>query len=341
MHGLIIGTSAYATADVKLIREAGIGWVRLDFGFPFSGRIGGQVTEQYALQKADAAGLAAKGINIMGVTPLPGIAVRQPDAQGRLTLQWQQWLPAWCGPLGSEQSLEAYEETCAWLAEDLRRFVRAWQVANELDIEQFAGPLDPRQAADLILHGARGLKSADSSLIVGPNAAGSDKAYYLFGRLYASNDGLLDYCGIDGYYGTWVPGGPQMWANRIAELHALTGAPVLINEWGFSSAGRLMTQKERRSGLSVCQLRKWAHAWGRGHTRQGQALFVQAAFDAFRSQRDGLLGAFFYRWEDQERCWQCGQPDCPAETAWGLVDLQGKPKPSFYALKEGVRRLLT
>ena len=340
MHEPMIGASAYATADAELLREAGIGWVRLDFGFPFSGRIGAEVTEQYALQKADAAGLAAKGIGVMGVTPLPGIAVHRPDAQGQLALQWQDWLPAWCGPLGSDECLKAYEEACAWLADDLRRFVRAWQVANELDIEQFAGPLSPRQAAHLILHGARGLKSADASLIVGPNAAGSDKAYYLFGHLYGTNSGLLDYCGIDGYYGTWAPGGPDKWAERIGELHALTGAPVLINEWGFSSAGRLMTQKERRAGLPVCQLRKWAYKWGRGHTRKGQAEFVQAAFDAFCTQREALLGVFFYRWEDQERCWQCGAPDCPAETAWGLVDRNGRPKPSFHTFKEGVQRLL-
>ena len=48
-----------------------------------------------------------------------------------------------------------------------------------------------------------------------------------------------------------------------------------------------------------------------------------------RKHREMLLGAFFYRWEDQERCWQCGAPDCPAETAWGLVDKDGSPKPAF------------
>lgn len=340
MRGLMIGTSVYATADPAMLREAGIGWVRLDFGFPFSRRMGGQVTEQYALQRADAGALAAKGFRIMGVTPLPGIATRVRTRSGRLALKWQNWLPEWCGPLGSRKLLEVYEEACGWLATDLRRFVRAWQVANELDIEQFAGPLSPRQACDLIVHGARGLKAADPSLIVGPNAAGADKAYYLFGRLYGDPDGLLDYCGIDGYYGTWAAGGPESWAARIAELRELTGAPVLVNEWGFSSAGKVMGQKDKRSGLSVCDLRKWAHTWGPGHTRQGQAEFVEAAFKAFRSQRSALLGAFFYRWEDQERCWQCASPDCPAETAWGLVDADGRPKPSFHAFREGVRRLL-
>ncbi len=339
MPEFMIGASAYPTADVEQMREAGIGWIRLDFGFPFSGRIGGELTEQYMHQRQDAADIAGKGLNVMGVTPLAGVAVRKRSRGGRMTLKWENWLPEWCGEPGSEKFLRMYEEACAWLGEDLKRFVRAWQVTNEQDIEQFAGPLNPRQACALIVHGARGLKSADPSLLVGQNPAGADKAYYFYGRLYGEDDGLLDYCGIDGYYGTWAPGGPDAWAGRIAELHALTGRKVLINEWGFSSAGKAMSARDKASGRSVCELQKWGHTWGAGHTPEGQAEFVKGAFKAFRSQRDALLGAFFYRWEDQERCWQCGQEDCPAETAWGLVDIDGRPKPSLRAFANGVRRL--
>jgi len=63
------------------------------------------------------------------------------------------------------------------------------------------------------------------------------------------------------------------------------------------------------------------------------------ALAVFRRHRDKLLGQFFCRWEDQEACWQCGSPDCPIETAWGLVDLRGRPKPSFHAFRDGVAAL--
>lgn len=340
MSELMIGTSAYATADTELLREAGIGWIRHGFRLPFADRVGGEPTEEHSERRAEAAALAAGGFKIMGVSPGPGIATRQPDAEGKLCLTWQDGLPQWFGALGSDEFLRNYQDMCEWLADDLRGIVTAWQIANELDISQFAGPLDASQACDLIEHGARGLKAADASLLVGHNPAGSENAYYFFDRLFKSADSLLDYCGVDGYYGTWQSGGPQNWAERIAELHALTDMPVLVNEWGFSSAGELMTEEQRGSGLSVCDLKKWARGWGPGHTPEGQARFVEAAFEAFRSERSALLGLFFYRWEDQERCWQCGEPDCPAETAWGLVDLEGRPKPSFHAFKEGVRRLL-
>ena len=339
MADMMIGTSAYPTADAGLLRQAGIGWVRVGFASPFADRLGGQQTEEYRRRKADAEKFAADGLKVLGVTPLPGIATKKPDADGRLVPAWRDFFPAWCGRLGSEECLRSYEETCRWLAGDLRGIVPVWQIANELDIVEFAGPMNPRQGCDMIVAAARGLKGTDPSLIVGHNPAGNPKAYYFFGHLYAQARELLDYCGIDGYYGTWAPGGPEDWVGRVRELHALTDRPVLVNEWGFSSAGGAMTAEEVASGLPVCQLHKWKYTWGPGHTPEGQARFVERAFEAFHSCKDMLLGVVFYRWEDQEKCWQCGSADCPAETAWGLVDLHGRPKPAFDAFREGARRL--
>ncbi|MCL5996181.1 MAG: hypothetical protein M1546_09000, partial [Chloroflexi bacterium] len=202
--------------------------------------------------------------------------------------------------------------------------------------------LNPRQAAELILQGALGFKSTDPTLIVGPNTAGAPPAYYLYGRLYADPNTPLDYCGVDGYYGSWADGGPENWAPRIGELRALTGKPVLINEWGFASKGDVVSAEERRArdaGVSACQFRKWPATWSGGHTPEVQAGYVRQAMDGFLSQRDALLGMFFYRWEDQERCWQCGSPDCPLEVAWGLVDVANRPKPAFDAFQAGVKQL--
>jgi hypothetical protein len=339
MSEMMIGTSAYAGADADLMRRAGMGWVRQNFSVPFDAGLSGPANERYLKAREQAKSWVDRGMNVMGVSPLPGICHWRPDAEGTLRLEWERFYPDWMGELGTAECAEAYEDVCAWLAEDLRGIVAAWQIANELDIEHFAGPLSPGQGCELVMAGARGLKGADPELIVGHNPAGSPEAYYFFDRLFGRPDSLLDYCGIDGYYGTWAPGGPGNWSQRVAELHALTGAKVLVNEWGFSSAGQVMTAEESASGVPTCRLKKWRHTWGAGHTPEGQAQFVKAAFNAFCEQRDALLGAFFYRWEDQDACWQCGEPDCPAETAWGLVDLQGRPKPAHRAHGEGAARL--
>jgi len=339
MSEVLIGTSAYANADAKLLKEAGIAWVRQGFPYPFKDRLEGELSDEFRKAKAQAEAWAAKGFKIMGHTPLIGIGTQKPDAQGRLALTWTDRYPAYMGRLGAEGFCHNYEAICGRLARELRGLVAMWQVLNEMDISIFAGPLSPRQSCELIIHGARGLKAADPDLMVGTNTAGVPKAYYIYGRLHFLARVRLDYCGVDAYYGTWEAGGPERWSERIAELYELTQTKVLVNEWGYSSAGELMSPQQQASGAYVCQHKRWRHAWGGGHTPEVQAEYVGAAFEAFRARREMLLGAFFYRWEDQEKCWQCGAPDCPAETAWGLVTRENKPKPAFNAFKNGVARL--
>jgi hypothetical protein len=136
------------------------------------------------------------------------------------------------------------------------------------------------------------------------------------------------------------PGGPEAWAGRIDELYALTGgARILVNEWGYASAGAVMDAAERRSGAANCRLEKWAYAWGAGHTPEVQAEFIRQAMAVFRQKRHKLLGQCFFRWEDTATCWQCGAPDCPVETAWGLVTVQSELKPAYEAFRQGAQTL--
>jgi len=339
MSDLMIGASAYPDADVKLMNECGIEWVRRGFPYPWEDRVGGAASERYTKAKEQARSQIERGLKLMGVTPLHGIGTWEAGDDGERRLTWNARSPSYMGEPGSKEFEDNYEAMCAFFADDLKGMVPAWQILNELDIEQFGGPLNPRQACDLVLAAARGLKENDSSLVIGTNTAGAPQAYYLYGYLYKDNAGLLDYCGVDGYFGTWQDGGPRNWDERIAELHALTRTKVFVNEWGFSSYGELMTPEEDASGKHVCVYKKWRKTWGKGHTPEGQADFVREAYEVFRKHREVLLGGFFYRWEDQKECWQCHEPDCPAETRWGLVDLEGKPKPAYYAFKEGVLRL--
>ena len=266
-NDMIIGTSAYADADTALLKEAGIGWVRQNFPFPFEDKTGGDISEAYEKAKASAAMWRDKGFRVMGVTPLYGIGKQEPDDAGHMCMVWHEHYPAYMDLLGSTTFVQNYRELCRFLAQDLHGLVEMWQISNELDITLFAGPLNLRQASDLILESARGLKMGDPGLIVGTNTGGSEKAYYLYGYLHADPDGPLDYCGVDQYYGTWQPGGPERWDARIAELYAICGGvKVLVNEWGYSSAGGLLTEEERETQPYVCQHKKWYHAWDAGHT---------------------------------------------------------------------------
>jgi hypothetical protein len=341
MVNFIVGTSAYDHADTVLIRSAGIDWVRVGFPYPFTGPDSSTLTPGYLEARNNAQIWTERGFRLMGSTPGLGVAPNRPDATGKMVWTWTDGFPAWFGAPGSEDFYRNYSAVCAFLAKDLGAIIPVWQIANELDIYQFAGPFNLRQASELILRAAIAMKEVDPSLMVSTNCAGNATSYYFLGRLFDDPRVKLDYCGIDQYYGTWQPGGPENWADRISELYAITGGvKVLVNEWGFSSAGEAMTLEELASGLPGCQLHKWLFSWGAGHTWENQAEFIRRAFDVFTEQRDKLLGICFYRWEDQETCWQCGAPDCPVETAWGLVDVHSQPKPSYDAFRKGVKKLV-
>lgn len=336
---MIIGISAYNEADKKLIKEAGIGWVRQGPGFPFRERFGGTPDSGYLKNKEKMINWKKAGFKVMGVTPLPGIRTRKIDAHGRVKFVWNNWSPEWMGRLGTDKYLFNYQKICSFLAEDLKGIIPLWQVANEVNIPEFSGPVDVYTAAALAVSGARGLKKADKGLFVGTNSSQlGENAFFVFGSLLA-HPGLVDYNGVDIYFGSWEKGGPEDFAGTIDRAYGINGKKILINEWGFSSFGGAMNKKDLASGKSVCELKKWKASWGKGHTPEGQAEYIKEIFKVLYSRRDKIMGMFFYRWEDQESCWQCKARDCPAEIAWGLVDKSGKPKPGFYAFKDGAKKL--
>jgi len=74
------------------------------------------------------------------------------------------------------------------------------------------------------------------------------------------------------------------------------------------------------------------------HSPEGQAGFYSEIFPSL-AKLPFLLGAFVYCWKDSERCYVCGQDDCPTETRWGLVDMQENEKPSYYAVRDALANI--
>ncbi len=73
--------------------------------------------------------------------------------------------------------------------------------------------------------------------------------------------------------------------------------------------------------------------YGYEHTPEGQAKFFLDLIPKIRNL-DYVIGSFIYMWDDSGDCYVCGQSDCPVETKWGLVDSEGNPKPSYYAVRD-------
>ena len=108
---------------------------------------------------------------------------------------------------------------------------------------------------------ARGLKHGNPAAKPGINLGFMNEyAEWLLGELYRCEDSPFDYIGIDGYMGSWQEGGPDDWKWYIDKAYALTGKPVIINEWGYSTLQRGPNpdpEAQRKYNQTVCRDKSW------------------------------------------------------------------------------------
>ncbi len=82
-----------------------------------------------------------------------------------------------------------------------------------------------------------------------------------------------------------------------------------------------------------CELTEGTGLYGYDHTPEGQAKFYKDLIPKIK-KLDFVVGAFVYNWQDSGSCYVCGQNECPVETKWGIIDYEGNPKPSYYAIQK-------
>ncbi|MDD5348943.1 MAG: hypothetical protein PHQ12_01910 [Chthoniobacteraceae bacterium] len=337
MAGVAADISALTGREKELMRDAGIQWLRTgNLGFdPQAFLRGEKQPGKFLAAKQRMAALRREGFRFTGITPGP---LKMPET---------------AGAPGSSAYLDNYRRICAFLGEEYRELVDYWQVANELDIWIFRHTLTLEQSVDFLKAGIRGVKETNAKSKVGINITlfpsrpgkvdGNTEAHegvFIAKGIYQDSGLELDYAGFDSYPGTWREGGAESWNEYLDAFYALTGKPIIIQEFGYSSAGEMMTPEENRSGIYPCKAKKWRFSWnGKGHTPEAQAEFIEASYRIF-AQKPHVLGATYFRWTDPEKCWQCGQADCPVETAWGLLDRAKKPKPSYYSYQAVLRDIL-
>ncbi|CAA9582515.1 MAG: hypothetical protein AVDCRST_MAG88-3520, partial [uncultured Thermomicrobiales bacterium] len=250
---------SWSRPDYALMREAGIEWVRMGFRPPFTDATLATTTPEFGEQEREVEALARHGLRVMGYTPFPG---GDPDIGGGY--------PAWGGPMGSEGYFAAYEEVCAWLGRRFSGVAGAWQVANELNHGDWNGGLTPDQGVEFLKRGARGLKRANPGALVGFNMAGfGEVAMGMYRALFPPDAGGaadFDYIGADGYQA------PELWPDKFAQLAAITDRPIVVQEFGYASAGATLTAEQMAtiafgSARDRCKYRAWNPTWGdRPHT---------------------------------------------------------------------------
>lgn len=333
---------------VKLMREAGLNIVRNYGSFPFTDQSMTTLSKEYIEFRDSIKYYAENGIETLGMVLHPG--QMGTDGEGNIAYQWQ--YPAWMGSLDDDYYFEVLDYVSAFVAKDLKDYVTYWQIGNEQDMPSFIGDMTREQNERWMQVAAHGVKKGNPNAKCCTNMAGvygnreghgiRDYTKELLEKLYLCENSAYDFISIDGYFGSWIPGEPQDWIRYIDEAYEATGKPVLIMEWGYSTLQcgepRPEEQKERLTfNTPVCKEKSWAplgFSWkNQPHSEELQAEYIRECAKIFY-EHPHCMGQLFFQWSDQPNCWQCGEPDCPAESAWGCIFADGTPKKGYYALKE-------
>ena len=365
--GFIKGV-CHAEPDYELIKDANIGWFRDDIPFPFSKD--GELSPNYVAWKEYAQGYVDQGIKIFGVTPYPGDYIeygldpRDPaskegiqdiarfyvedlrDIVGAFQITNEMGVDRFTYPLEMEEArdfigmqLEAmyplrgdiligYNLTAQSLfPKTLPLMMRKYhKYCDYVGMDIYMGCFEP------VLKNANQFMTVLNliRLLTGKPVILCEFGYISLGEPKSTkekNEILKKY----GYRS-------EKEARKNIDDFISNLPEELRNEFDRYAdetpeyRASLMFDGEFSNHL-YCELQDGFGIYGFPHTPKGQGDFFSYIIPKIR-RMDFVIGTIVYCWSDSGNCYVCGQTECPVETKWGLVDGEGNPKPSYYAVKE-------
>ena len=225
--GFIRGV-CHPTDDFQQIKGANIGWIRIDIPFPYEKD--GSISPSYEGFKERCRRFQKNGIRVMAVTPYPADYIE------------------FGADIRTDEGTERVKEIGRFLIKDMQGVVSGFQITNEMGIPRFTIPLTLKEAAKFIAVNIEAMHPFKGDIIIGYNSAGPEAG--LHAELLPVVK-FCDYVGVDIYMGCFfnVPG--LMWAfeGLCRYLYALTGKPILIQEFGYLSGGAPKTKAEKKAML--------------------------------------------------------------------------------------------
>ncbi len=367
--GFIRGV-CHPTDDYAQIKSANIGWIRIDIPFPYEAD--GSISRHYEAFKERCRRFQENGIRVMAVTPYPkdyidyGADIRTADGA------------------------EKVKEIGKFLITDMQGVVSGFQITNEMGIPRFTIPLTLKEAARFIAVNLEAMYPLKKDIVIGYNSAGPEAGLHAELLPFVK---FCDYVGVDIYMGCFfnIPGLMWVFEGLCRYLYAMTGKPVLIQEFGYLSGGAPKTRAEKKEILArygakseraarkniegfldnmpahfadhvkyvcendpsryfgflfksdmvnhlYCELPRLTKIPGYPHTPDGQARFFEDLISRLYDL-GFVCGCNIYCYKDPDRCYYCGQKECPTETRWGLVDADGNEKPSYKAVRNVFGRI--
>ena len=352
----------HPTDNYEQIKGAGIEWNRADIPFPFDEA--GNLRQSYIDWKARMRRFADNGIKIMAVTPYPktyieyGVDPRLPENEARVAEIARFFIEDLEGLIGAVQV--SNELGIARFALPLTMEERVRFLGVNLEA------MYPIRGDVIIGYNTAG-PQVDQHLLMKPYLQFCDYVgidiyvgcFFGMANWLFLFDLMLDfvwsYTGkpvILAEFGYISGGAPKTEADKRAILEqygASSEAEARANiedfvarlperlrnqvyknasgDWGdylFVSDMKLHLYQEMPANVVIK---------GYPHTPDGQAKFYSYMLPHL-AKKKFLVGAFVYCWQDSEACYVCGQGECPIETRWGLVSLDEKEKPAYYAVQD-------
>lgn len=228
--GFIYGV-CHPNENYEMLSEAGLKWVRFDIPCPFDKD--GNIRQAYRDFKERCEGYTDRGFKVMAVTPYP-----------RDLISDMGYNPV--------EDIERTKEVAVFLYNDLKDITGAFQITNEMGLVGFMTPLTIEQAALYIGVQLEAISEVkDDSFPIGYNSADLIQVSKQLHKLMKPYLKYCDYVGIDLYTGNQGNAKASDYSKKVKTLYRMTGKPIIIEEFGFWSAGGPKSAEEKSETLGI------------------------------------------------------------------------------------------
>lgn len=302
---------------IEEMKRAGVTCVRVFFTYPYQNTDGRNVpTSACNITVNTAKKLKAAGMTVVAQTFWPG--GETVDTQGNVG--WVPIIPPVYESFDDKYFTKATQTGVKYIAEQLKDVADMWIVSNEPDVTVFTGAMTEEQIINYIKTSTAALREAGVTAPIGINlgVVQSARSRNLIQALYL-DERVLDYLGIDAYFGTLTPGDVTDWRGLLNDISLeYPGLPLIIAEYSYSTAGAIGKNNH-------------TNAWTGVYTPEAQAEYRAECLKIF-AEFDNVHGDLWYGMFDSDGvCWQCGDPACRMYSSWGLYTVGGVAKPALYA----------
>lgn len=363
--GLIKGV-CHADPDYELLHEAGIEWTRKDI--PFLYDKDGNISQSYLNWKAEMQAYADNGIKIFAITPYPykflehGIDPRTPEGKEKVQETAKYYVEDLKDIVGvfqvtNEMGIDRFtkpltiDEAADYIGYQLEvmdPLCEKYDILLGYNIANVELPFKMLKYNDYLDYVGLDLYLGCFEDILHE----IDTFVALAGLVHLVTQKPIIYCEF-GYMGYGEPKTPEEkvevlqkygynseaeatsdMANFIQKLPEDMKEEILelYPDYTAEQYADVIFRGEYMNHFYT-SLPEGYYLDGYTHTPEGQGKFFEDLIPKLLA-KDYIIGTVIYCWSDSDSCYVCGQPDCPVETGWGLVDGEGNRKPSFYAVKE-------